>query len=503
MSNKINKTESKDKGVFIIYTGGTIGCVPSDPSDSESPLVVATWDEFSKKVPTLDLLKKDYPIDTHSFKKPIDSTNMKPEYWKEMVEVIDKNYDKYNGFVILHGTDTMVYTAAALSFMLENLEKPVIITGSQLPIVGNPRNDGEQNLMTSIMIANGKFYRQPVVTEVCIFFRDKLIRGNRAKKVSANGYAGFDSPNYPCLGIAGEHIEINKTLLRKPTGRKLIPRKRLNTNVINFSIFPGVQDGRLLGEIINLPDLKAIVLPCYGTGNAPTEESFLDKIETSTKKGHIVLDVSQCIEGAVELGIYETSVALLDRGVVGASDITPEAAMCKLMVLLGNEDLETEDINRLVQQNIAGEQSISVVETKYRQETVTLNAEKNRYRIPGEPIPAGWKDNNLNKVLLRLRNVELQTSSDEKTPINISIFVDISSDDPLDKSKPGYAGTFKRISNQVSSTLIFDITDAARKVVAPGGRLSLTIAIDDNPNNSLKWKQVDLVLHLSDWYATI
>jgi len=496
-------SKQNNKGILIIYTGGTIGCIASDENDPESPLVVAPWDEFSEKVPALEILKKFFPIDAHSFKKPIDSTNMKPEYWQEMVEIIQKNYEMYNGFVILHGTDTMVYTASALSFMLENLEKPVIITGSQLPIVGYPRNDGEQNLMTSIMIANAHYYGLPIVPEVCIFFRDKLIRGNRARKISASGYAGFDSPNYPALGTAGEHIQINKKLLRKPTGRKFIARKSLKTRVITFPIFPGVQDGKLFGEVINLEDLRAIVLQAYGTGNAPTEEAFLDKIEDATRKGLVVLDVTQCSEGAVELGTYETSVALLDRGVVGANDITPEAALCKLMILLGNEDLRKNDIDRLVQQNIAGEQTISIVETKYRQETVTLTSEKVSHRIPGEPIPAGWDVSNLNQVLLRLRNVELKTPSDEKTPISISVFVDISSDDDLDESKPNFAGKFKRIGKQVSSTLIFDITEAATKIVAPGARLPLTISINDNSENMLKWKQADLVLHLTDWFANV
>ena len=499
----LNNDNGKGKGVYIIYTGGTIGSVPSDPADNESPLVVAPWDEFKKKVQSLKQLEKLFPIEVYSFKKPIDSSNMKPEYWQEMVEVIEKNYDKYNGFVIIHGTDTMVYTASALSFMLENLDKPVVITGSQLPIIGKPRNDGEQNLITSIMIANGQFYNNPVVPEVCIFFRDKLLRGNRARKISAGGYAGFDSPNYPVLGTAGKDIVINRAVLKKTTVRKLNFRKKLNTNVINFSIFPGVGDGKLLKQIITLENLKAMVLQSYGTGNAPTENNFLDKIESATNKGLIVLGVTQCLEGAVKFGTYETSVALSDRGVIGASDITPEAAMCKLMVLLGNEDLCTDDINRMVQQNIAGEQSMSIVETKYRQETVILNSDKTRFRIPGELIPAGWDAHNLNQVFLRLRNVEIESSNSDNISINISVFIDIGSDDSLDESKHNFAGTFKRIGTNVTTSLIFNITEAAKKIIAPGTRLSLTIVIDHNLGNSLKWKQVDLVLYLSDYFAII
>ncbi|MDL2269406.1 asparaginase [Desulfosarcina sp. OttesenSCG-928-A07] len=493
--------DQEDKGVLIIYTGGTIGCVPSDPKDPSSPLVVAPWDEVSAQIPSLQLLKNDYPIDAESFEKPIDSTNMRPEFWQHMAEVIAENYDQYNGFVILHGTDTMVYTASALSFMLENLSKPVIITGAQLPIVGRPRNDGEQNLITAIMIANGPFYKLPVVPEVCIFFRDKLLRGNRARKISASGYAGFGSPNYPALGEGGEHIVINEALLRKVSDQPLQVRRRLDTGVINFSIFPGVQDGKLLQQVVLLEGLKAMVLQTYGTGNAPTEENFLDVIESATRKDLVVLDVTQCSEGAVELGTYETSIALLDRGVVGAADITPEAAMCKLMVLLGNEDLSKADINRLVQQNLAGEQSLSVVETKYKEETISLEKEKRRHRLPGVDIPGGWNPEDLKKAVLRLRNVELKTPAD--APIEISVFLNISSDDALNTNSVNYAGVFKRQGKQVGNTLVFDITKATQKVLRPNQRLPITIAIDEHPEHKLKWKQAELVLHLVDWERAV
>lgn len=488
----------KGKGVLIIYTGGTIGCIPSDPSDPKnSPLVVAKWSVLEEQLPSLAILKKEFPVEVYPFEPAIDSTNMKPKYWQLMAEVIEQNYEKYDGFVILHGTDTMAYTASALSFMLVNLNKPVIITGSQLPIAGRPRNDGEQNLMTAIMIANGAYYGLPIVPEVCVFFRDKLLRGNRTRKVSADGYAGFDSMNYPALGDAGEHIVINANLLRSPPAGHFHVRKRLDENVINFSIFPGVQESPLLREVIRLDGLRGMVLQTYGTGNAPTEEVFLDTIEeASTKRELVVLDVTQCNEGAVELGTYETSMSLLERGVVGAADITPEAAMCKLMVLLGNEDLKFDTIRELVQQNIAGEQSLSVFTSRYEEKIVTLTA-GGKYRIPGVAVPSQWTDGDLKMAVLRLREITL-TSPDAGDPLEIHVYLGLSSDDKMEPSSPHYAGMFKRHIRQTGNTLVFDITQAFQKVAAAGKMLPLTIALAGKPDQTLKWKRAELVLQVDN-----
>lgn len=488
---------SENKGVLVLYTGGTIGCVPSDPNDPESPLTVLPWEEFEQQVHALQLLKKKFPVDGYSFDPPIDSSNMEPRYWQEMVDVIEKNYDRYEGFVILHGTDTLVYTASALSFMLINLGKPVILTGSQLPIIGECRNDAEQNLVTSIYIANPSYSRLPVVPEVCIFFRDKLMRGNRTIKVTASGYSGFDSTNYPVLGNAGEHIVINDQFIREVPQRSFLTRKRLNTNVIAMPLFPGIQseESELLSSVLGLDNLDAVVLQAYGTGNAPSTEKFLNEIQTATGQKITVLDVTQCPQGMVEMGVYETSVALLDRGVVSGSDITAEAALCKLMVLLGDEDLTHADINDMVQKNLAGEQSRSIYTSKYPKKTINLTTTKNRVRIPAIPIASEWETDKLEIAHLRLRETILE-SKDEKMPLQIAVFVNIGSDDDLDKNKPSYAGTFQRRIDQVASTLIFTITDTIKESVHPGERVSITVALEGKEEQSLKWQQVELVLYV-------
>lgn len=485
-----------NKGVLVLYTGGTIGCFPSDSNDPESPMIVANWDFFSEKVSALKQMKAEFPIGHYSFNPPIDSTNMEPKFWIEMAEVIEQNYDRYEGFVILHGTDTMVYTASALSFMLRNLGKPVVITGSQVPIIDRPRNDGEQNLITALMIANPEYSGIPIVPEVCIFFRDKLVRGNRAVKITASGYAGFESPNYPDLGQAGEHIHINSSAIRKLPERPFVVKRRLDTHVIFFPIFPGIQsrENDLLSNVLNLKDLKAVVLATYGTGNAPTSPGFLQEIQIATQKGIVVLNVSQCIEGTVELGVYETSVALLDRGVSSGSDITPAAALCKLMVLLGEEDMTTDEVNKQVQMNMAGEQSRSIHTLQYSKKIVTLTSSNPRYRIPGENIPGGWDKDSIEMVHLRLRSAEVMADGPGK-PLKIKIFTNISSDDPLDETRPNYAGSFVRQEAAVTSTLIFDVTGITKELLGPGDKASFTLVIDAEDKGQLKWVQCEFVLY--------
>lgn len=489
---------SDNKGVLVLYTGGTIGAAPSDPTDPESPLTILPWLELEEKVQALQLIKKEFRVDGYSFKPPIDSSNMEPRYWQEMVEVIEKNYDQYEGFVILHGTDTMVYTASALSFMLTNLGKPVILTGSQLPIIGESRNDGEQNLVTSLLIANPAYSKLPVVPEVCIFFRDKLLRGNRTIKVTASGYMGFDSPNYPVLGEAGEHIVINKQFVRETPTRVFLTRKKLNTKVIRMPIFPGIQseDSELMSSVLGLANLNAVVLQTYGTGNAPSTEKFLNEIQSATGQNIIILDVTQCPQGMVEMGVYETSVALLDRGVVSGSDITAEAALCKLMVLLGDEDLNPGDICEMVQQNLAGEQSRSIFTSKYPKKITKLTKAANRARVAAIPIASEWQTDKLEMAHLRLRDTALE-SKDKDTPLQISVFVNISSDDILDKNKPSFAGSFLRRPGQVASTLIFNITKIIKESVHPGERVSITVALEgEDEQQALKWQQAELVLYV-------
>lgn len=352
MSTSNNSPHGK---VTLIYTGGTIGMVHPD-NDPLQPLKNVPWEDLETYVPLL----KRIPIDINpvSVKQPIDSAEMRPEHWVEIAIAVQRNYTDSDGFVILHGTDTLTYSASALSFMLENLSKPVVLTGSQLPL-GSPRSDALQNIITSIMIAasTDNYGRKiPVVPEVCVFFRDELMRGNRTRKFSAKDYSGFWSPNYPILGRAGEYIEIFEKNLRRSSPGQFSVDTRLEANVISFNIFPGTS-ADVLRSIFGIDHLRGVVLNTYGAGNAPTDPTFLDIINWATNSRHIVVvNVTQCPQGEVKMGLYETSARLMDQGVVSGLDMTTEAALCKLSSLLG-KGYPSETVGRYMQIDQRGEMS--------------------------------------------------------------------------------------------------------------------------------------------------
>jgi len=283
----------------------------------------------------------------------MDSSNIDPEVWVKMAETIEENYHDYDGFVILHGTDTMAYSASALSFMLGNLQKPVIFTGSQLPI-GLLRTDGRENLVTAIEIASELDDGKPVVPEVCIYFDSELTRGNRTTKFSAEHFDAFNSPNYPPLAVSGLHLKFNRSLIRYVDPyKKLNVRKKFDTNVAILKIFPGM--GRnLVQSIINTPGLKGLIIETFGSGNAPTSGWFIEDLKHFIMKGGIIFNVTQCHGGSVEMGLYETSRDLLAAGIVSGKDITSEASVTKLMFLLGNCSARQE-VADCLGRSIAGE----------------------------------------------------------------------------------------------------------------------------------------------------
>ena len=342
----------ENTSVLLIYTGGTIGMIENAETGA---LENFNFEQLQKHVP--ELQRFTFRIDTYQFDPPMDSSDMDPEAWRKLVRIISDNYDQYTGFVILHGTDTMAYTASALSFMLEGLAKPVILTGSQLPI-GVLRTDGKENLLTSIEIATSCHSNgHPIVPEVCIFFENHLMRGNRTTKMNAENFNAFRSFNYPVLASAGIHIKYNNVQIQVHGNRReLKPHYLLDTNIAVLKLFPGIQEN-VVDAVLSTKGLKAVVLETYGSGNAPRKEWFIRRLCQASAQGIVIVNVTQCSAGMVEMERYETGYQLLQAGVVSGYDSTMESAVTKLMFLLGH-GYTPDEVRDRMNRSIAGEITI-------------------------------------------------------------------------------------------------------------------------------------------------
>jgi len=336
--------------IFIIYTGGTIGMVKDEETGSFVPF---DFELIARNLP--DLSRLNYKLTVHSFTPIIDSSNMNPTVWIEMANIVQQNYDHYDGFVILHGSDTMAFSASVLSFMLEGLQKPVILSGSQLPI-GEIRTDARENLMTALEIASAQVDGKSLIQEVCILFDNKLFRGNRSFKYNSAKFEAFRSPNYPVLVEAGIHLKYNMEALLDNSTKDFILHTKLDDSVAVLKLFPGMSAATI--KTILHSNVRSIVMETFGSGNTTTDQWFLDLLKEAIDSGKNILNISQCQVGSVELGRYETSQGLKAIGVLNGYDMTFEAAVTKLMYLQG-ELASQQDVAYWIERDIRGELTVN------------------------------------------------------------------------------------------------------------------------------------------------
>jgi L-asparaginase len=486
------------KGVLVIYTGGTIGSAPKDPADPDSPQIVMPWNNLKNAAPRLNGF--GYPVDAVSFAQPLDSCNVGPEHWRTMAHIIKQHYDQYAGFIILHGTDSMVYTASSMAFMLQELSKPVVVTGSQVGGIVNPRNDAHQNMVTAIMLANAERHNLPIIPEVVIAFGNRILRGCRAKKMNVISYQGFDTANYPHLGGCGDHIAIERKQIRAPSELGLQVFDQMNTHVITLEVFPGMQHSTVLGNILKDENLKGVVVKAYGAGNIPTDPTFLDLFKAFVDRGGVVVVTTSVPTGHVEMGLYETSQVLLDRGLIGCFDITSEAALCKLMMLLGTYPDDPQTVTRIMQQSIVGEQSLTLESTAFNEVGQLVGNETTT--IKSNELLSSDDEDLIDSVILRFKNARLTPVTDGQA----TIVLQLNGSQSLGEFKRKAVHQQALVTDEgAGESLALDLTKHKALFIskATSGRLGAKQAISfdislQESDASFAWDEAELNIYIRD-----
>lgn len=479
---------TKKSKIYIIYTGGTIGMAPEDPNNTASPLEPKSLNDLKKYIPALEAYKDFIEFGEISpFNPPLDSSDIRPKNWIKIAEEIKLAYDAYDGFIILHGTDTMVYTASALSFILVNLKKPVIVTGSQLP-ASNVRTDAVQNFTNSVHIAAYKSFNLPKISEVVICFADKILRGNRAVKNSSTQWAGFDSLNFPPLGKIGEHITINSELLLEPNDQEFNILTDWDDRIMNINLFPGFKAAHL-ETLIDSEEIQGVVMNTYGAGNAPGDEDFLEVIGKATTKNKIIMNVTQCEEGMVEMGLYASSSGLLERGVVSGLDITTEAAIVKLMWTLGTKPSHQERLSQL-QVSQRGEQSENLFDLRFGE--IKKSSAKNKH-VATEKPDRRLITGRLKRIVIRISDINI-TGIEIGENVTINVFINrhqVDNNTPANISERCVVSFDFKVKED-SQILLKDITNEAKSII---GDSDITLAIvSSNENAKFYYKGLYLAL---------
>jgi L-asparaginase len=430
-------------------------------------------------------------LDFASWPEPIDSANITSADWRELAEIIREKQNEYGGFVILHGTDTLAYTASALAFILDSLDRPVVVTGSQRPI-GQPRSDALQNLITSIEVAAAGTLGATVVPEVCVFFRDRLFRGCRTTKVSATSFNAFESPNMPPLGLAGDRLAVDEKAIARPAALTAGSRPAFDERIACVTLFPGMSTAVLDG-MLNSEDLRGIVLQAFGNGNCPSTPQFLDAIASAVEAGRLIVDITQCRSGEVDLGPYPGSLGLLSRGVIPGMDMTVEAALAKLSFLLGNESDSMVVADRM-QINMRGEQRQSIFNLHFG--AGEIGAGESATLRPVRPMVAGarYRSTALDRAVLRVLGLSSPEAESDIVP-ELSLW--------LDPAEPAGAAAsdelrflgrvaISRRGVDGKSNAILEVTEQVRALVRNRHLNSLTITAGDS---KVAWERLDLAMY--------